>query len=232
MKFVPTSNKVVRNAKEISFIFLAMIAIYLVIALFTFHPADSGWSQAASTDVVHNSGGIVGAWISDLLLYLFGFFGYLIPLICVFDGIRLYQSRQNQAPINYYRISSRISGFMMFYIGGCGLLKIHFSAGNNLPTAIPGAGGVFGDGVSSIFLTTFGSVGSTLVLLSFFFIGLTLYSGLSWLWIIDNTGHWVLRISERLMNYQHDLREKIEGKKLKKVRETVIKEEIEKVDKR
>jgi hypothetical protein len=61
MKFVPTSNKVVRNAKEISFIFLAMIAIYLVIALFTFHPADSGWSQAASTDVVHNI--VVSIWI-------------------------------------------------------------------------------------------------------------------------------------------------------------------------
>jgi S-DNA-T family DNA segregation ATPase FtsK/SpoIIIE len=232
IKFVPATHKVVRNVKEISFIFLAMIAIYLVMALYTFHPADSGWSQATSTEVVHNSGGVVGAWISDLLLYLFGFFGYLIPFICVFDGIRLFQSRQYQIPINYYRISSKISGFIMFYIGGCGLLKIHFSTGSYLPTAIPGAGGVFGDGVSSIFLTTFGSVGSTLVLLSFFFIGLTLYSGLSWLWIIDNTGHWVLRFSERLMNYQHDLREKIERRKFKKVRETVIKEEIEKVDKR
>ena len=226
------SGRVVRNVKEISFILLALVAVYLTIALFTYHPGDSGWSQAVSTDITQNSGGVVGAWIADLLLYLFGYFGYLFPFICVFDGWRIFQSRQLQLSVNHYLISARISGFIMFYIGGCGLLRLHFRTGINLPIEVPGAGGVFGDGISSIFLTTFGLVGSTLVLLSFFLIGLTLYTNLSWLWIMDNTGRLVLGVSGWLTDYWYDLREKTAGKKLKRERETVIKKEIERVEKR
>ncbi len=228
----PAPGFMIKHLKEISFILLSVVAIYLTIALYTFHQGDSGWSQAVSTDSIQNSGGVVGAWIADFLLYVFGYLGYLFPFLCVFGSWRIFQSRQRKEPINYYRISARISGFIMFFIGGCGLLRVHFLTSDSLPEQIPGAGGIFGDGVSAIFLTTFGSVGSTLVLLGFFLIGLTLYSNLSWLWLMDTTGKHVLNLTERLMNLWYEFREKTAGKKLKKERETLIKEEIEKVEKR
>ena len=58
-KSTPVSNPgfIIKNLKEISFILLAVIAIYLTIALFTFHQGDSGWSQAVSTGTISNSGG-------------------------------------------------------------------------------------------------------------------------------------------------------------------------------
>lgn len=169
-KSTPVSNPgfIIKNLKEISFILLAVIAIYLTIALFTFHQGDSGWSQAVSTGTISNSGGVLGAWIADFLLSIFGYLGYFFPFLCVFDSWRIFQSRQRKEPINYYRISARISGFVIFFIGGCGLLRIHFLVSDSLPSQIPGAGGIFGDGVSAIFLTTFGPIGSTLVLLGFF----------------------------------------------------------------
>lgn len=233
-KSSPVSNPgfIIKNLKEISFILLAVIAIYLTIALYTFHQGDSGWSQAVSTGTIENSGGVLGAWIADFLLYISGYLGYLFPFLCVFDSWRIFQSRQRQEPINYYRISARISGFIMFFIGGCGLLRIHFLVSDNLPSQVPGAGGIFGDGVSAIFVTTFGPVGSTLVLLGFFLIGLTLYANISWLWIMDATGRIVLETSEKLLDTWYEFREKTAGKKLKKERETLIKEEIEKVESR
>lgn len=233
-KSTPVSNPgfIIKNLKEISFILLAVIAIYLTIALFTFHQGDSGWSQAVSTGTISNSGGVLGAWIADFLLSIFGYLGYLFPFLCVFDSWRIFQSRQRKEPINYYRISARISGFVIFFIGGCGLLRIHFLVANSLPSQIPGAGGIFGDGVSAIFLTTFGPIGSTLVLLGFFLIGLTLYSNISWLWLMDMTGKVVLQTSEKLLDTWYEFREKTAGKKLKKERETLIKEEIEKVESR
>ena len=69
----------------------------------------------------------------------------------------------------------------------------------------------------------------TLVLLAMFLIGLTLYTGVSWLWVMDNTGYWTLRITERTLELVKVLHERIEGKRIKRGRDTIIKEEIEKV---
>jgi S-DNA-T family DNA segregation ATPase FtsK/SpoIIIE len=218
--------------KEISFILLALVAIYLAIALLTFHPDDPGWSQAVSTNIIRNSGGVVGAWIADFLLYIFGYSGYLFPLIFTFSGWRLFQSRQLQTPTNHYQLGLRISGFVMMFIGACGLLRMHFQPGNSLPNEIPGAGGIFGDGIGQLALTAFGPLGSTMIMLALFLIGLTLYSGLSWLLIMDTTGRWILGMTDWFTSYWRETTEKTEGKRQKRVRETVIKEEIEKTEKR
>ena len=44
----PVGNKLARNIKEVSMIALAALAIYLFIALFSYHPDDPGWSHAVS----------------------------------------------------------------------------------------------------------------------------------------------------------------------------------------
>ncbi len=46
--------------------------IYLALILATYQRTDPGWSFSGSGDAVHNHGGIVGAWLADLLLYVFG----------------------------------------------------------------------------------------------------------------------------------------------------------------
>ena len=230
--FKPSSLKVARNIKEISFILLALIALYLAIALFSFNPNDPGWSQAVSFELIQNEGGIIGAWIADFLLYFFGYFSYLFPFIFAFDGFRLFQTRQTDDFINHYRLGAKIIGFILFFICSCGLLTINLKTGSNLPNLIPGAGGILGEGISLLSLTNFGFIGSTLVLLSFFLIGLTLYSNLSWIWVMEFVGRFTLQFSEWLMDYLYVLKEKTKGKKLKRKRESVIKEEIEKVGKR
>lgn len=60
--------------KEAWWLGLVLVGAYITVILFTYNPEDSSWSHMAPDNaVIHNSGGSVGAWVSDLLLYLFGF---------------------------------------------------------------------------------------------------------------------------------------------------------------
>jgi S-DNA-T family DNA segregation ATPase FtsK/SpoIIIE len=124
-----SASKVLRNVKEISFIALAAIATYLAIALLSYHPADPGWSQAVSNDQIQNHGGVVGAWIANILLYLFGYLGYLFPFILAFDGWRIFKSRDQELPLDHFHLGLRIVGFIMLLAGACGLAWLHFRSG-------------------------------------------------------------------------------------------------------
>ena len=231
-KLALDDNPFLRNIKEISVIVLAVLAIYLSLALLSYHPDDPGWSKAISTETIHNNGGVVGAWLANFLLYLFGYLGYVFPLVLVFDGWRLFQSRHAELPLDQFRLLLRGVGFILLLAGGCGLAWLHFKSGTWLPHEIRGAGGIFGDAIGSAQQVIFGQLGSTLILLAMFLIGVTLYTGLSWLWLMDNTGRWTLEFTSRAMILLSDLRDQAEGRRARKVRESTVREEQEKVEHR
>lgn len=228
----PLADTMLRNIKEISFIVLAVAALYLSIALLTYDAADPGWSQAVSTATVRNSAGVVGAWIANVLLYLFGYLGYLLPVILVFDGWRIFRSRRDRQPLNHLRLGLRIIGFILALAGSCGLAWLYFKTGANLPDEIRGAGGIFGDAAGASLHTIFGHLGSTLIMLAMFLIGVTLYTGLSWLWLMDTVGHWTLEIVSWLHELSSRCRDLWQGRKARRERETVVKQEQEKVGQR
>ncbi|MDH4456858.1 MAG: DNA translocase FtsK 4TM domain-containing protein, partial [Candidatus Methylopumilus sp.] len=61
-------------AKEALWLFFAAIGLYLVLILASYYHDDPSWTHSASENaVIHNAGGAVGAWISDMMLYMFGF---------------------------------------------------------------------------------------------------------------------------------------------------------------
>ena len=68
--------------RDLALIAIAPLLLYLLASLFTFSPTDPGWSKAGSlTAPIHNMGGQVGAWLADVLLYLFGYVAFLLPLV-------------------------------------------------------------------------------------------------------------------------------------------------------
>ena len=214
-KSVPAGH-VLHNVKEITVIVLGAVSIFLLIALASYNPADPGWSQAVAVETVHNRGGMVGAWISDILLYLFGYLGYLFPFLFAFDGWRIFHSRREQVPIDYFHLGLRVMGFVLAFTGGCGLAWMYFHAGAALPNQIRGAGGIFGDGAGSLFLLTFGTLGSTLIMLAMFLVGITLYSGMSWLWLMDVTGRFTLRLAELSSAAVARLQDEYEGRRARR----------------
>ena len=221
------SDHVLKNVREVVIFALLIAAVYLFIALFTYHPDDPGWSHSVKVEQVHNRAGEIGAWIADVLLYVFGYFGYIIPVLFLISGWRLFLSRKAKQPFNQLLFSLHGIGIVLALVGGCAIAWMHFYAGDALPHEVRGAGGILGDAIGNIALEATGSTGSTLVLLAMFMIGLTLYTGLSWLTVIDKTGQFSLNTVSYLRHTLLSFKEKSQGRKARKDREHVFKREQE-----
>ena len=226
----PLSSQILKNIREVSVICLAAVSLFLFIALSSFYPGDPAWSHSASVDVIQNNTGIVGAWVADILLYLFGYLGYTFPFILAYSGWRIFKSIQNEEPVNYGHYAIRVVGFILALIGACGLAWLHFRVGDGLPLEIKGAGGILGDTLGSTLNTNFGHTGSTLILMTMALIGVTLFTDLSWLWVMDATGYWTFKMMDFLSGLR-ELRQDHElGRQAKREREAVLEVEKEKIE--
>lgn len=183
-----------RSVREVAVISLALVALFMALALFTYDPADPGWSQSVSGDEVRNGGGIVGAYIADVLLSVFGWFGYLFPVVFAFDGWRIFRSERDETLLSRFLPAVRVLGFALLFAGGCALAELRWGDSAQLPEQISGAGGILGAAQSEFLLQAFGYPGSVLLGLAIFLIGVTLYTGLSWLWLLENTGRMSLSL--------------------------------------
>ena len=71
-----------RLVRDIALIAIAPFLLYLLACLFTYSHTDPGWTNAGSvTAPLNNVGGPVGAWIADVLLQLFGYIAFLLPVV-------------------------------------------------------------------------------------------------------------------------------------------------------
>ncbi len=67
----PMSPKLTRLLREAYWLILAFVGCYFALILMTFRRSDPGWSHTGG-DNVQNIGGPFGAWLSDLMLSVFG----------------------------------------------------------------------------------------------------------------------------------------------------------------
>jgi len=223
----PISEHVITNVREVLIFAFLIVALFLFIALITYHPDDPAWSNSVTANGIHNSAGTAGAWIADIMLYVFGYFGYVIPLMFLNSGWRLFQLRHKKEPFSQLLLSIRGIGILFGLFGGCGIAWMHFYAGGALPHEVRGAGGILGDAVSSLLLSATGETGSTILMLAMFIIGLTLYTGLSWLRLIDTTGILTLNIISNFRNKLSSFKDDAEGRRARKDREYLFKQEQE-----
>ena len=230
---VASGNQVVRYLKEISVIFMAAGALFVALSLFTYHPSDPGWSQAVSVTEIHNGGGIVGAYIANILLYIFGYPGYLFPLIFIFDGWRIFKSRRLELPARRLLLAARVTGFILLFCGCCALAWLHMQAGAQLPAhaadQASSAGGILGIALGPLLFDVFGFSGSTLLMLAALLVGVTLYAELSWLWLIEKTGYITIRISTKLFIYANKLTQYIKSLQVKKDRENLVRKQQKRI---
>ncbi|MCP3850009.1 MAG: cell division protein FtsK [Gammaproteobacteria bacterium] len=214
----PLSSQVIRGIKESVFFLFIAISLYLFISLFTYSPSDPGWSHSIAESIdpskLNNHGGKFGAWFSDLFLYLFGYLGFLFPCMLLYSGWLVYRGRHEEAVFHGGHITLRTAGFIITVIAGAGLSSMHFTH----PSVIfpLNAGGILGEVTSSQLQELFSFVGATLLLLTLFLIGITLFTGLSWLWLMDTIGAGVLNGNKWLINQWHNWRDEMARKKAEK----------------
>ena len=182
----PLTPRVMRLVREAGLYVLTAVAVYLFLLLWTYHPADPGWSHSGGGRAVANYGGPVGAWLADVLLHLFGYIAYLFPLMAATAAVRLFLNRNRTDPpdVRHHLITG--SGFVLTLLGGCGLANLHFT---NMAIDLPfTSGGMLGAFVGGSLVGAFSFVGTTVFLLALFLAGVTLFSGLSWMRLMDGIG--------------------------------------------
>ena len=177
----------VQRLLETGLLFFSVFAMFLMLALFSFDPADPGWAQTGYQTPVRNLGGAVGAYISDLLLNLFGFIAYTLPFVVAIVGWLLFQKYHELMQLDYLTLGLKLIGFIIFYLGITSLASMNFD-----DVYYFSAGGILGNVLSKTFLPYFSFVGSTLVFLMFSCAGFVLLTGFSWLNFIDDIGRYTI----------------------------------------
>ncbi|MCA1798981.1 MAG: DNA translocase FtsK 4TM domain-containing protein [Xanthomonadaceae bacterium] len=212
------------------FVFSA-VALLALLALFTYDPADPGWSRSGSAESVVNAGGWFGAWFADVALYLFGYVAYLVPVMLAYAGWLLFRGRNAEARQDRATLIGRVCGFVLTVMTGAGLTHLHFSvASGSLPVTT--AGGVLGDVTGGLFVSVFSFLGGTLLLLALFLAGVTLFTSLSWLALVDVTGRLALDLGERTQTRWYRLLAWIDTRRARREQVSAVRVQKEKVEKR
>ena len=166
---------------------LALVAgIYLTLCLVTHDPADPGWSRAAGDAAVINRGGVVGAWVSDILYYVFGGSALWLLLAAGTGLVRTYSMMIRGREPQGGSAALALVGVLLLLLAGSAFeaLRIHaFAAG--LPA---GAGGALGSTLASLLSAGLGMTGATLLLLALLMAGVSLLTGVSWLDVAERVG--------------------------------------------
>jgi len=218
----------IKGLRESALVALVALGAYFMLALLTFDRGDPGWTHSGTNQLIANLGGKAGAYFADLFLFLFGYLAYLAPLMVAYSGWLIYEGRMENGAIDYRTLGVRWAGFLLTLAAGCGLATLHFSPGF-LPSF---AGGILGDLTGSGFVAAFSFVGATLLLLAVFFAGITIFTSFSWLYLLDVTGKYTLKLSTWVWSYVIVLREEYANKKVKIERQEIVKETKVKIQKR
>jgi S-DNA-T family DNA segregation ATPase FtsK/SpoIIIE len=212
--------QVSKGLREVTLFVLSALAVYLLLSLMSYHPGDPGWSHSGPTGAIRNYGGVVGAWFADVFLYLLGYLAYLFPLMVAFSGWLVFRGRSPTGGIDLHVLAVRWSGFLLTVASGCGLATLHF---DSAPGALPlDAGGVFGNLVGRGLDALFSFMGATLFLLALFLSGVTLFTGLSWLSLMDWTGKMTLQGIDWLAEQFTRLKAEFEARRARIEREETV----------
>lgn len=73
-------------------IFGIVLLVFLFLSLLSYDQTDSAWSHVGSHSTINNVGGLLGAWVSDILHTLFGFGAWVAVLVLAYELVRLWWS--------------------------------------------------------------------------------------------------------------------------------------------
>src|SRR3990167_2593585 len=178
-----------RRLHEGFLIALMAIGVFFLLSLATYHRVDPSWSHQIDQTKIINAGGRVGAWLSDFLLYVFGYTAYLFPIFLLYGVYLLYRHQPTVESKNRFRFLPaflRVFSFVLVIVSATGLLNLYLPAKMNL---LPyEAGGIIGEVVGDSVLHWFNQLGATVFLTPLFLISVSSLTGASWLQIIDGLG--------------------------------------------
>jgi S-DNA-T family DNA segregation ATPase FtsK/SpoIIIE len=179
-------EKVLGLLRESRWLLLVAVAFYLILILYGYDRADPSWSHSASGAVAKNPGGVFGAYMADVLLYLFGFSAWWWVTLMFQRVWAGYHRLRADSLFDQRALWVSLLGFAVLLFSSSALEKLRLYTWNiSLPFEPGGmSGAVLGEALAH----TLGYTGATLILLALMVAGFSLYTGLSWLRFADWLG--------------------------------------------
>ena|SRR5712671_931240 len=218
------TSAVSRGLRESAIIALGIVALVLLLALLTYSPDDPGFSFTGNSAPVHNRIGIIGAWLADLLFFLFGRPAFLFPLVLAVACWGLQRRMRADAAVSRVNTLVRTAGFVLVLVASCGLTTLHWQPG----ALRQSAGGVVGSVVGGGLVAGLDFLGATLVMLAAWMAGLSLAFGVSWLTIMDRLGALTWAAIGRLRTRSAAARDAAEGRGRRQARKEAMESEQKK----
>jgi len=213
-----------RGLRESAVLAIGVIALVMLFALMSYHREDPGFSSTGGVDhAVGNLIGPFGAWLSDILFFLFGRPAYLFPIMLGVACFVMFRQRDDEEGRTRVNTAVRIGGFTLMLFTSCGLATLHWGAGALRETA----GGVVGQFVGTGLASNLNFLGATLVLLACWMAGVSLAFGVSWLTIIDKIGAGIWNTIGWIRARRSTARDVAVGLEAKKARVEAAKVEVQ-----
>jgi len=224
----PLPEKIALLVHEARWLLVGLVGLYLGLVLWGFDRTDPGWSHAATVGRIANPGGRFGAWLSDLLLYLFGLSAWwwvALPFFLLAWG---YHRLSRMFGGDRRSLLIALSGFVLLLLASCGLEAMRFWS---LKLSLPlDAGGILGVEVGRYFTQFLGYTGGTLILLVLAMIGFSLFTGASWIVIAEKAGILLEGAYVGLRSLWDGWQDRRYGRTVAEQREVVVETERRKVE--
>ena len=199
------SDRANQLLREVKWIVLALLGVTLLAMLVSFDVHDPSFFQASSGQVgIQNWVGSLGAWVSAILLYVFGLSAYWWVLLCawaIYRGMRrtsqmslltaqeraVFKQQYESKDALLYRL-----GFIVVLLTSVGLEYMHTVGWN---VALPYEhGGVLGEAIAKGLTLVIGHIFTTLFLAVLFAAGLSWLFNFSWLSVSERIGEAIEKI--------------------------------------
>jgi S-DNA-T family DNA segregation ATPase FtsK/SpoIIIE len=216
----PLPPKIAALLRESWWLALVAVAVYLLLILATFHPEDPGWSRSIRETQIHNWGGAFGAYLSDILLSLFGRSAYWTIALCGVLVAWAFHRIEAVSETDRRSYVFALIGFAIVLFASSGIEAIGLrSHGALLPQGSGGfVGAILGQGIAH----ALGYIGGTVILLLVFAAGISLFTRISWLTALERLGDWAERALSLVMAKWQERQDRRVGEKAVVKRDAVV----------
>jgi S-DNA-T family DNA segregation ATPase FtsK/SpoIIIE len=230
-KAAPQAASESRSARlwaEARWIIAALVVAALAASLATYHPSDPGFTHAASDGLVRNLGGPIGAWVADVMLWLFGASAWVwvaAGFAWVARGLRrLFRPYANRGLPDWVQAI----GLLVLIAGATSVEAMRLQA---LGVTLPGAaGGVLGGALAAALQASMGATGATVGALAAVAIGASLYFDFSWLALAERIGGAFEALLARLRSAREVKEDRAIGEAAAQAREVLVAQERTRIE--
>ncbi|MBI5255668.1 MAG: DNA translocase FtsK 4TM domain-containing protein [Burkholderiales bacterium] len=207
----------------------AVLWLLALLALLTHHAGDPAFSTSGTGAPLHNRAGMLGAWASDLALFLFGYSAWWLMLVCLRAWLASLAQWLRGAPADVQRPPRWVFwlGVLLLMAASCAL---EWTRLYRFDAALPGgqAGGVLGVLVGGLSMKWLGFAGSGVLWIATLVLGLSLALRFSWARTAEALGGWIEGFGQRRTEARERMEDERIGEQAMREREQVV--EVERAE--